>query len=428
MENIDRRRIYDHRIKILVAKSKNPDLFSELNIPQSNAYRWARNGPGKIVTSDLFDVGVEDLIINLKESEIARKRAEALMMLQTVVAEAFGFSIEWKRLPSSAAKAEVLGNIERACESADLKDCLEAINMSPARHRNWKNRSVACDLEDQSSCPKLSPSKITTDEVAEMENFVTAKEFAHYPISALSTFAMKVEKLYCSSASWYRIIKKKGWKRPKKRIYPEKPRIGLRATGLNEYWHVDATLMRLQDGSKAYLQVISDNFSKFIVAWRVSHEINGLSTKNLVLSAISKAETLVEMSAPPTLIVDDGTENVNSDVYSLKKEGLIDIKIAQLEIKESNSAAEVIFRMAKHNYLFFQSLDNLASFERHCKFYLEEFSEVIPHSALKGGTPAEIYLSKWGVAQLEELQTAMKEARSRRRASNQSKSCISCVF
>ena len=75
----------------------------------------------------------------------------------------------------------------------------------------------------------------------------------------------------------------------------------------------------------------------------------------------------------------------------MKKANLIDIKIAQIEIDESNSAAEVIFRMAKHNDLFIQNLDNFRSFKKHCDFYLHDYSQVIPHSAIKGATPMEIY-------------------------------------
>ena len=75
------RRSYDHRIKTLVAKAKNPYLFKQLNIPHSNTYRWAREGVGDIVTSEIFDDGVDYLIIKLKESEDARNRAEALIEL-----------------------------------------------------------------------------------------------------------------------------------------------------------------------------------------------------------------------------------------------------------------------------------------------------------------------------------------------------------
>ena len=54
MESQTARRSYDHRLKALVAKSKNPYLFKELNIPHSNTYRWAREGVSDTVTSNLL--------------------------------------------------------------------------------------------------------------------------------------------------------------------------------------------------------------------------------------------------------------------------------------------------------------------------------------------------------------------------------------
>ena len=72
MESQTARRSYDHRLKALVAKSKNPYLFKELNIPHSNTYRWAREGVSDTVTSNLFCDGADDLIIKLKESEAGR--------------------------------------------------------------------------------------------------------------------------------------------------------------------------------------------------------------------------------------------------------------------------------------------------------------------------------------------------------------------
>ena len=112
----------------------------------------------------------------------------------------------------------------------------------------------------------------------------------------------------------------------------------------------------------------------------------------------------------------------------MKKANLIDIKIAQIEIDESNSAAEVIFRMAKHNYLFFQTLDNFGSFKKHCDFYLNEYSEVIPHSALKGATPMEVYMSRWGEVERIKIAEESEQAKQSRKVMNLASSCKSCSF
>jgi len=49
-------------------------------------------------------------------------------------------------------------------------------------------------------------------------------------------------------------------------VYPEKPKIGIRATHPNEYWHIDVTVIRLLDDTKCYLHAVIDNFSRRILS------------------------------------------------------------------------------------------------------------------------------------------------------------------
>ena len=37
-------------------------------------------------------------------------------------------------------------------------------------------------------------------------------------------------------------------------MHPVKPKIGLRTTRANEMWHIDTTVIRLLDGTRAYVQ------------------------------------------------------------------------------------------------------------------------------------------------------------------------------
>jgi putative transposase len=41
-------------------------------------------------------------------------------------------------------------------------------------------------------------------------------------------------------------------------------------TGPDEMWHIDTTVIRLLDGTRAYLHAVIDNFSRRILAWRVA--------------------------------------------------------------------------------------------------------------------------------------------------------------
>jgi len=44
---------------------------------------------------------------------------------------------------------------------------------------------------------------------------------------------------------WYRLVQTHKWRRPQLRVYPAKPKIGIRVSRANEVWHIDTTLIRL---------------------------------------------------------------------------------------------------------------------------------------------------------------------------------------
>jgi hypothetical protein len=59
-------------------------------------------------------------------------------------------------------------------------------------------------------------------------------------------------------------------------------------------------------------------------------------------------------------------------------------------------------------------------------FYVTEHNEVLPHSALNGRTPDEVYFGR-GENIPEELAAARKVARKERLAANRTLSCEACV-
>ena len=53
----------------------------------------------------------------------------------------------------------------------------------------------------------------------------------------------------------------------------------------NEIWHIDTSVVRLLDGSKAYLHAVIDNYSRRILSWKVSSTFNTVATAEILLTA-----------------------------------------------------------------------------------------------------------------------------------------------
>jgi putative transposase len=52
----------------------------------------------------------------------------------------------------------------------------------------------------------------------------------------------------------------------------------------NEVWHINTTVIRLIDGSRAYLHAVIDNFSRRILSWTASATFDPATTAEILLT------------------------------------------------------------------------------------------------------------------------------------------------
>jgi hypothetical protein len=212
-----------------------------------------------------------------------------------------------------------------------LRSVLRAIHLSPSRYHSW-NRKLQCELDDRPSCPRHSPHQLTAAEVEAIHDLVTADEYRHVPTGTLALLAQRIDKVFASASTWYRLVRDNKWRRPRQRVHPSKPKMGIRASRPNEIWHVDTTLIRLFDGSRAYLHAVIDNFSRRILGWKVTGAFDPVSTSEILITASKGVE-----HGKPMLLADAGVENVNGAVNELVDTGLLKRILARTEITFSNS-------------------------------------------------------------------------------------------
>ena len=84
--------------------------------------------------------------------------------------------------------------------------------------------------------------------------------------------------VFAHPSTWGKLIRERGWRRPRLRLYPPKPKVGLRANAPNEAWHIDVSILRMLDGTKAYIHAIIDNYSRRILAWTIADHLDPMNT------------------------------------------------------------------------------------------------------------------------------------------------------
>ncbi len=115
------------------------------------------------------------------------------------------------------------------------------------------------------------------------------------------------------------MIHERGWRRPRRRVHPAKPKEGLRATRPNEYWQIDTTVIRLTTGIRIYRPADIDNFSRRILAWRVSDTLSSATTRELLIEASGDLPRTAA-NANVLVVTDGGSENFG-EVDQLLEEG-----------------------------------------------------------------------------------------------------------
>src|SRR5262249_40398865 len=147
-----------------------------------------------------------------------------------------------------AAKLRIVRAVYRAGECIPFRVVLRFLHLSPSRFQVWCRRQTACALDDRSSCPRIAPHQLTRAEVDAIRDMVTAPEYRHVPTGTLAVLAQRLNIVSASPSTWYRLVRTYPGRRPRLRIHPAKPKVGLRTSGPDEIWHIDTTVVRLLDG------------------------------------------------------------------------------------------------------------------------------------------------------------------------------------
>jgi putative transposase len=187
---------------------------------------------------------------------------------------------------------------------------------------------------------------------------VTSPEYRHVPTGTLAVLAQRLGTVCASPSTWYRLVRKYGWRRPRLRVHPAKPKVGLCTTRADEMWHIDTTVIRLLDGTHASLHAVIGNFSRRILAWRVADTFAPVNSVAVLLAA-SQGATPSETT--PVVLADAGVENVNAQVDDLVTTGVLRRVLAFTELKFSNSMIEAWWRSLTHQWLFLHALDRVAT-------------------------------------------------------------------
>src|SRR3984893_2628642 len=185
---------YDHRLRNLVQRTGDVTVATDLGVPHSTARGWLGATPTVVVCLDGADLTELELRQEVLKLRRRVQKLTALLRLVLALLRTSGFRLTEERLPDGRAKIRILRAVDRAREHLPLRAVLRFLRVSPSRFHAWRRRQRACALDDQSSCPRTSPSRLTPPEVRAIEEMVTWPDYRHLPTGTLAVLAQRLGK------------------------------------------------------------------------------------------------------------------------------------------------------------------------------------------------------------------------------------------
>ena len=278
------RRTYDHGIREGICETRDPDtrrlrlLLPELQIPESTIRCWLHRGAVDVETVDVLE---DDRLKLLTENRELQRRVAFLGAMVGVLVASIRVSksrLDFERTLDPNSKQIVMRAIERSKKAMPLTAALRVAGISASRYHSWRRAEKGCGLEDQPSCPRTMPSRLTSDEVAGIEAMVVSRDHRFMSVRVLALHAQRIGKVFASPTAWYRLIRQRGWRRPRTRVHPPKPKIGVRATAPGELLHLDVTIIKLLDGTRTFPHAVIDNYSRRILSWTLETRLGSGAT------------------------------------------------------------------------------------------------------------------------------------------------------
>jgi hypothetical protein len=148
---------YDHRLRDLVQRTGDVSIATDLGVPRSPARGWLGEAPKVVVSLDVTDLRVSELLQEVLELRRRVRKLTALLRLALALLRSSGFTLTHERLPDGRVKIRILRAVDRAREFVPVRALLRFLQLSPSRFHAWRRLELACALDDQSAVRTRRP-------------------------------------------------------------------------------------------------------------------------------------------------------------------------------------------------------------------------------------------------------------------------------
>jgi len=156
-------------------------------------------------------------------------------------------------------------------------------------------------------------------------------------------------------------------------------------TRVDQVWTSDITYIPMQ-GSFAYLAVVMDWFSRYVLAWELSMSLDS----GFCISAL---ESALMKSTPEVFNTDQGSQYTSHGFTEVLKSHGVKISMDGKGRAFDNIIQERLWRTVKYEEVYLKEYENYFHAIEELKEYFDFYNNERRHSSLEKQRPAEVYFN-----------------------------------
>ena len=310
----------------------------------------------------------------------------------------------------ASEKYEIIRLVEQS--SLPVKQTLARLDIHRSTFYAWLKRYEAGGidaLEDRKPVPRSAWNKLPEDEQATIVDLALEKP-ALSPREIAVTYTDEKER-FVSESTVYRLLKAQDLITSPAYILMEAgDKFQHPTTRVNEMWQTDFTYCKIIGWGWYYLSTILDDYSRFILAWRLCTTMAASDVSDTLDDALSfTGLDQVKVKHKPRLLSDNGPSYIASDLADYLDDKGMDHTRGRPYHPQTQGKIERWHRSLK-NQILLENYYLPGDLEQRIGEFVDYYNHERYHESLNNLTPADVYygrgsqiLERWEKIKLETL-------------------------
>jgi len=317
------------------------------------------------------------------------------------------------RYPASE-KAEIIRLVEQS--HLPVRRTLEKLGIPRATFYRWVELYQTGGpeaLEDRPSRPSRVWNRIPDEIRAKV--ITLALEQPELSPRELAVRFTDEEQYFVSEASVYRLLKMHDLiTSPAYIVIKAADEFKDQTTAPNQLWQTDFTYLKVTGWGWYYLSTVLDDFSRFVVAWKLCSTMKAEDvTETLDLALSASGLDQVKVRHRPRLLSDNGSSYIAGDLAEwLEDQGMTHIRGAPRHPQTQGKIER--WHQTLKNRILLEHYYLPGNLEEQVGGFVEHYNHARPHESLGNLTPADVYHGR-GEAILRERERIKRQTLTRRR-------------